>query len=143
MIWKSILPPSALHPSHLLSCIVRMSEHVRDITRYVKYPRYIRVQRLKALLQNRMKVPPTVNIFRCPVTKNLNNELLSFAQKYATETSEVRKARIAKNAQDKTDIKAPLCVATGVNCVTSAIEHQRAQLVLIANDVDPLEVCLS
>ncbi|CAL6048452.1 HIN_053947 [Hexamita inflata] len=114
----------------------------RDITRYVKYPRYIRVQRQKVILQQRMKVPPTVNFFYNPVNKNLNTELLAFAKKYAVETKEVRKARIAKAAEAKTETKAPVELTTGLNAVTTAIERKQAKLVLIACDVDPLELVL-
>lgn len=32
---------------------------------------------------------------------------------------------------------------TGVNTVTSLVENKKAQLVIIAHDVDPIEVCLS
>ena len=127
---------------HSTSCDMEKAEQpVRDLTRYVKYPRYIRVQRQKAMLQQRMKVPPTINFFYNPVNANLNAELLNLAKKYAVETKEVRKQRLAEAAEKKTDIKAPLCLTTGVNAVTNAIEHKKASLVLIANDVDPLEVC--
>eukprot|EP00703_Trepomonas_sp_PC1_P002203 JAP94403.1 Ribosomal protein L7a [Trepomonas sp. PC1] len=119
-----------------------MEHPVRDLTRYVKYPRYIRVQRQKAMLQQRMKVPPTINFFYNPVNVNLNAELLNLAKKYEVETKDVRKQRLAKAAESKTEIKAPLCLTTGVNAVTTAIERKQAKLVLIANDVDPLELVL-
>jgi large subunit ribosomal protein L7Ae len=32
----------------------------RDLTRMVKWPRYIRIQRQKAILMKRLKVPPTI-----------------------------------------------------------------------------------
>ena len=36
----------------------------RDLTRFVRWPRYIRVQRQRTILQERMKIPPTLNQFR-------------------------------------------------------------------------------
>lgn len=35
----------------------------RDLSRFVKWPKYIRIQRQKAVLQKRLKVPPTINQF--------------------------------------------------------------------------------
>lgn len=35
----------------------------RDLTRFVKWPRYIRLQRQRAILYKRLKVPPAVNQF--------------------------------------------------------------------------------
>ena len=67
---------------------------VKDLTRYVRWPQYIRIQRQKALLQSRLKVPTAVNQFYHPVSKNLNLELLNFAKKYTPETVEERKKRV-------------------------------------------------
>eukprot|EP00081_Caenorhabditis_elegans_P027806 NP_741700.1 Uncharacterized protein CELE_Y73B3A.18 [Caenorhabditis elegans] len=36
----------------------------KDVTRFVKWPKYIRLQRQSAILQKRLKVPPTINQFR-------------------------------------------------------------------------------
>lgn len=36
----------------------------RDLSRFVKWPRYIRVQRQKKVLEERLKVPPPINQFR-------------------------------------------------------------------------------
>jgi large subunit ribosomal protein L7Ae len=35
----------------------------RDLSRFVRWPKYIRVQRHKAILQKRLKVPPPINQF--------------------------------------------------------------------------------
>ena len=35
----------------------------RDLTRFTKWPRYVRLQRQKAVLLKRLKVPPTINQF--------------------------------------------------------------------------------
>jgi len=35
----------------------------RDLTRYVRWPKYIRLQRQKAILYQRLKVPPSINQF--------------------------------------------------------------------------------
>ncbi|KAL0617999.1 60S ribosomal protein L7a [Plecturocebus cupreus] len=35
----------------------------RDLTRFVKWPRYIRLQRQRAILYKQLKVPPAINQF--------------------------------------------------------------------------------
>ena len=42
----------------------------RDLTRFVKWPKYVRIQRQKAILMQRLKVPPTINQFSHTVDKN-------------------------------------------------------------------------
>ena len=41
----------------------------RDLSRFVKWPRYIRVQRQKQVLQQRLKVPPPINQFKHTVDR--------------------------------------------------------------------------
>jgi hypothetical protein len=41
---------------------------------------------------------------------------------------------------DKSAAKKPVAVKMGLNHVTSLIEEKKAQLVVIAHDVDPIEV---
>ena len=42
----------------------------RNLTRFVKWPKYIRIQRQKRILMTRLKVPPTINQFQSTVDKN-------------------------------------------------------------------------
>ena len=35
----------------------------RDLSRFVKWPKYIRLQRQKTILYQRLKVPPSINQF--------------------------------------------------------------------------------
>lgn len=87
-------------------------------------------------------------MFRTEVSRELNNEIMSLARKHATETKEERKNRLADNAANNKDTKAPACVVTGVSAVTRAVEnagsgkHNEAKLVVIADDVDPLELVM-
>ena len=84
-----------------------------------------------------MKVPGVVNMIHTAVSRPLNVEILSLAGKYATETKEARKERLAKEEKSEK----PICLTTGINAVVSAVEHGKAKLVLIAKDVYPEEVC--
>jgi len=42
----------------------------RDLTRFVKWPRYVRIQRQKRILMQRLKVPPAINQFTQTIDKN-------------------------------------------------------------------------
>ena len=73
-------------------------------------------------------------------------QLFKLLDKYRPETKQAKKerlrARAAARAEGKEDAptkRAPV-VRHGVNTVTTLIEKKKAQLVVIANDVDPIEV---
>ncbi|KAJ9060917.1 60S ribosomal protein L8 [Entomophthora muscae] len=42
----------------------------RDLTRFVKWPRYIRIQKQRKVLRMRVKVPPSINQFSQTLDKN-------------------------------------------------------------------------
>merc|ERR1712071_534409 len=83
----------------------------RDLTRYVRWPKYIRLQRQKRILYQRQK-----------------------------------KARLTKAAERKAEGKEeapgkkPVVVKYGINHITNLVESKKAQLVVIAHDVDPIEI---
>ena len=49
----------------------------RDLTRYVKWPKYIRLQRQRQILYQRLKVPPSINQFRFALDKQTGEEAIS------------------------------------------------------------------
>lgn len=66
--------------------------------------------------------------------------------KYRPETKQAKKERLRKRAeervegkQDRPTKRLPV-VRSGVNTVTALVESKKAQLVIIAHDVDPIEV---
>ena len=50
----------------------------RDLSRYVKWPKYIRLQRQKAVLLQRLKVPPSLNQFTKTLDKHTGMRLVFF-----------------------------------------------------------------
>lgn len=42
----------------------------RDLSRYVKWPKYVRVQRQRSVLKSRLKVPPAINQFTKTLDKS-------------------------------------------------------------------------
>jgi len=120
----------------------------RDLTRFVKWPRYVRLQRQKAILLKRLKVPPTINQFSSTLDRQSASQLFKLMDKYRPETKKDRRARLVKRAAERaagkpdTPTKRPLVVRTGINTVVSLVEQKKAQLVVIAHDVDPIEIVI-
>jgi len=118
-----------------------------DLSRFVKWPRYVQIQRQRAILYQRLKVPPAINQFTKTITRNQAMTLFMLLNKYRPETKAVKKQRLLDTAvavstgKDNPDKKA-YAIKYGLKHVTSLIEQKKAQLVCIANDVNPLELVL-
>merc|ERR1719383_8424 len=120
----------------------------RDLSRFVRWPKYIRLQRQKAILYQRLKVPPPINQFTQAADKQTATQLFRLLDKYKPETKQAKKERLRKRAeeraagkQDRPTKRLPV-VRSGINTVTALVESKRAQLVVIAHDVDPIEIVI-
>jgi len=123
----------------------------RDVSRFVRWPKYIRLQRQKAVLLKRLKVPPAIHQFKHTLDKQTSTELFRLLNKYRPETKWQKKARRKTAAAAKVkatgkkqpdQAKKPLVVRSGICTVTRLIEQKKAQLVVIAHDVDPVEMVI-
>jgi len=118
------------------------------LTRYVKWPAYIRLQRQKKILKERLKVPPAIAQFANTLDKNTVTQVFKLLNKYRPETSQEKRARLVKEAEiiaesGKKDQKVgekPIFVKKGLNHCVALIQQKKAQLVVIAHDVDPIEL---
>jgi len=111
----------------------------------VKWPRYIKRQRHLRTLSKRFVIPGPINQFRTALDKNAVSELFKLLNAIRPETSKEKKARLLEEAK-KPDAKAgsekPIVVKFGLKHVTRLIEQKKAKLVIIAHDVEPLELVL-
>ncbi|WPK23586.1 hypothetical protein PUMCH_000827 [Australozyma saopauloensis] len=121
----------------------------RDLTSFVKWPKYIQLQRQKKILNLRLKVPPAIAQFQKTLDKNTATQAFKLFNKYRPETAEQKKERLEKEAaaiaegKKAFDVSSkPLVVKYGLNHVVSLIENKKPKLVLIANDVDPIELVI-
>jgi len=120
----------------------------RDLTRFVKWPKYVRLQRQKAVLLKRLKVPPSINQFSSTLDRQTASQLFKLLDKYRPETTKERRTRLVKRAAERAagkpdqPSKRPLVVRSGINTIVSLVEQKKAQLVIIAHDVDPIEIVL-
>jgi len=123
----------------------------RDLTRYVKWPQYVRLQRKKRVLLTRLKVPPTIHQFSRTLDKPVAKRLFGLLDKYKPETRSEKRDRLKKKAEHVAALKPgeaspvdakPVTVKYGINHVTSLVESKKAKLLVIAHDVDPIELVL-
>jgi len=177
------------------------------MTRYVRWPHYIKMQRQRRILYARLKIPPAINQFSRTLDKNTSTELFKLLAKYRPEDKAAKKARLLqiasaqvkaveqrkaekkagkeqkdkerkerKKAEKKKDEEAvaakaagkppgeekkkkvhkkkaekvlapgiikhkkPMVLKYGINHITGLVEQKKAKLVVIANDVDPIEL---
>ena len=120
-------------------------------SRFVKFPRYVQLQRQKRILMKRLKCPPAIAQFFDPLDRDTCNKLFKVLESYVPETRKQKKARLAeeakkegenkdkKNKKEKKNGQKPITLKCGLSHVTYWVEQKRAKLVLIAADVDPIE----
>lgn len=120
-----------------------------NLSRYVKWPQQVRLQRQRKVLNLRLKVPPAISQFRTVLDRNSASLAFKLLNKYRPETVAEKKERLMKeaaaiaNGKKKEDVsEKPYVVKYGLNHVTSLIENKKPKLVLIANDVDPMELVI-
>lgn len=126
--------------------------HKKDLSRMVRWPKYVRVQRQRAILKNRLKVPPAIHQFSQTLDKNHAAELFKLMAKYRPETRKEKKHRMYEEAKEKEQNKGqdkaqdpstkPRVLKFGLKHVTQLVEQKKAKLVIIAHDVAPIELVI-
>lgn len=94
----------------------------------------------------RLSVPPAVNQFTKAMEKDKATALMKLLAKYRPEAPADKKARLEAKAEaisknEDVTSKPPACaIKFGLKHVTALVEEKRAKLVIIAHDVDPIEL---
>jgi large subunit ribosomal protein L7Ae len=118
----------------------------RDLSRFVRWPRNVRLQRQKKILLQRLKVPPAIQQFSTTLDKNQAAELFKLLVKYQPETKEAKAERLeqaaaaAAKGENATSGPPPPVLKYGLKHVTTLVEQKKATMVVIAHDVDPIEL---
>jgi len=108
----------------------------------------VRIQRQKKILMQRLKVPPAINQFSRTLDKSQASDLFKLLVKYQPETKAAKELRLeskasavasGESAATPAATHAPI-LKFGLKHVTSLIEQKKARLVIIAHDVDPIEL---
>lgn len=120
----------------------------RDLSRFLRWPKYVRLQRQKSVLQQRLKVPPPIHQFRQCLQRQQATELIRLMDKYRPESKAARKVRLHRRAvarakgRPEKPTKRRIMVRMGINTITTLVEQKKAKLVAIASDVEPIEIVL-
>jgi len=120
---------------------------LKNPTRLLKWPKYIRLQRQNKILKERLKAPRAINVFANVASRDLVKQLDSLFKKYEPETKGEKKERLREKAaaeQRGEEYKStrPVVIKYGLNHVTRLIHKKQAKLVVIAKNVDPLELVI-
>jgi large subunit ribosomal protein L7Ae len=75
----------------------------RDLYRFVRWPRYIRIQRQRAILKKRLKAPPAIAQFTKTLQGNQAKDLFKLLKHYLPESPVDKKKRL--KAQAEADLK--------------------------------------
>merc|ERR1712170_220444 len=92
----------------------------RDLSRFVRWPKYIRLQRQKSVLQTRLKIPPPINQFNSCLDKQTATQLFSLLDHYRPEDKQAKKSGKATKDEKK---KRPALVH-GINTITALVEKK-------------------
>ena len=114
----------------------------KDVSRMVKMPKNVRLQRQRRILYQRLKVPPAITQFTRTVDKNTATDLFKMLNKYRPESNEQKEERRKAAAEGKgAAAKAKdNSVKCGINQIARLVESKKATMVVIAHDVDPIEL---
>jgi len=79
--------------------------HKLDLTRFVKWPKYVRIQRQRRILYKRLRVPPAINQFSNTLERQLAHRVFKFLNKYRPEEEKAKKKRLLEEAKLKLETK--------------------------------------
>nr|XP_027201328.1 60S ribosomal protein L8-like [Dermatophagoides pteronyssinus] len=118
---------------------------VKDLSYVVRWPKCVQLQRKRAILLRKLKIPPALNQFRTTLPRNEAVALFALLAKYRPETAEQRKQRLLAEAEARNAGAAPKhaskkTLVCGLDEVTKLVETKKARLVVIACDVQPIEL---
>lgn len=133
----------------------------KDLTRFVKWPKFMRIQRQKQILFKRLKIPPVINLFiRLPDKNETTKVMNTFfpggekSERWST-LSNLKWIDESKNRHDKkgtenvTENKknseenfsnSKNYMLTGLRRVINSIRNGKALFVIISYDVNPIEM---
>jgi len=171
---KSATPFQAQH-SHLFKKeprTFRIGQNLpptRDLYRFVRWPRYIRIQRQRAILKKRLKAPPAIAQFSKTLQQNSAKDLFKLLKHYMPESPLDKKKRLkaqaeaelkeekksekkaetskqrrvkSKSKKEEGKKKKPPVLRYGISTIAGLVQTAKVKLVVIAHDVDPVELVI-
>lgn len=109
-----------------------------SLGRLMKWPKYVKLQRQRKILLQRLKIPPALNIFAQGCAKDFAKKIVEFSKNYQPMTKAQKQKQQRAMAKLQADGK-PVpsekknTIKYGFNHVTNLIESGDAKLVVIAH----------
>lgn len=110
----------------------------KDLARFVKWPKYIKIQRQRRIFCQKLKIPPAVFQFSRTLDKNMTNQLFQLLSNYKLNDTRKDKNPSKKNLEKKRP-KNTISIKHGIDTVSKLIKNRKSLFVLIANDVNPID----
>jgi len=110
----------------------------RDLTRFVKWPKYIRIQRQRRIFCQKLKIPPAIFQFTRTLDKNMTSQLFQLLSSYKKNEG-IKTNTSFKKSLDIKKIKNSILIRHGINTVAKLVKNQKSLFVLIAHDVNPID----
>jgi len=110
----------------------------KDLVRFIKWPKYIRIQRQRRIFCQKLKIPPAIYQFSKTLDKNMTNQLFHLLSNYKLNATK----KDGKSLKKSLEIKKPkntISIRHGIDTVSKLIKNKKSLFVLIANDVNPIE----
>lgn len=108
---------------------------LNDCSRYVRWPKFINIQRQRRIFGNKIKLPGPLQIFSSSLDKNMTRQMFTLLKKYCKKP--VKKNSKNENLDINTNNKFNL--VHGTNSVCKFITKNEIFFVVIAQDVNPIE----
>lgn len=70
-------------------CLGQDIQPKRDLSRFVRWPKYVRLQRQRAVLVQRLKVPPPINQFRQTLDRQTGDVLNALSTQFCWASYDV------------------------------------------------------
>merc|ERR1711977_685608 len=108
----------------------------RNLSRFVKWPEYVRLQRQKKVLTMRLKVPPALAQFQNVLDRNQAAQTFKLLNKYRPETKAEKKDRQTKEATAISEGKkgVPYAIIKGKSRLGTVV-HKKTAAVLALTEV--------
>jgi len=110
----------------------------KDLSRFVKWPKYIKIQRQRRVFCQKLKIPPAIFQFTKTLDKNMTNQIFNLLSSYKKNESQKKLKSFKKNLEN-IQIKNFISIKHGINTVAKLIKNQKSLFVLIAHDVNPID----
>jgi large subunit ribosomal protein L7Ae len=110
----------------------------KDLSRFIKWPKYIKIQRQRKIFSKKLKIPPSIFQFTRTLDRNLTKQVFELLFKYKVSKKIEKETKISVKPS-KNNEKTKFLLKHGIRTVTNLIIKKKAFFVIIAHDVNPIE----